>query len=297
MTHLLHDEKKSMTEPYFENLLKDVTRTKTMGAPRAPPAPKAPLPHKVSTGSACAAGNLAASEAQLRRKARGGGGGGTALFEVENFRSKLPMKWAVGSGPMSSAYMVRLKESAFPCRLRCLRTLPVIPAAKPTLPCASTDPDLLAAPSSATSRKRISVQDTIGRSAIEAGHAAKSRVSGFKPIVITCPYGACDPVTDVSRFERIMVPEAYVQASAMPFTDEDRNPPETTNRMTFQKRSAAEMAASLLAAEEQMKESQKMKVRHRDVLRSIAYHHATMYATCLPPSAGRTRLTACACES
>ena len=291
MTHLLHDEKKSMTEPYFENLLKEVTRTKTMGAPRAPPAPKAPLPHKVSTGSACAAGNLAGSEAQLRCKARGGGGGGVALLEVENFRSKLPMKWAVGSGPMSSAYMVRPNELPFPCRLRSVRTLPIRSAAKRTLCCISTVPDHFAGPSAPATSQRDSVQDTIGRSAIEAGRAAKSRVSGFKPVVITCPYGACDPITDVSRFERIMVPEAYVQASAMPFTDEDRNPPETTNRMTFQKRSAAEMAKSLLAAEEQMKESQKMKVGRRDVLRSLAH------ATCLPPSARLIRLTACACGS
>jgi DNA topoisomerase IB len=104
------------------------------------------------------------------------------------------------------------------------------------------------------------LQDSIGASGQQAAKARKSRLQGFKPTVVTCPYGACDPVTNVSRFTKFIVPEAYVHPSLLPYTNAARNPPETTSRMAFQQRSAQEMAASLLQAQAQVEESRKLKV-------------------------------------
>jgi hypothetical protein len=259
MSHLLHGEKKSLTEPYYENLLKEVTKTKTMGAPHAPP-PATTMPHKAQSARALggASSSLAGSERALQRKA--GGGGSAAYLPVENFRSKIPMKWAVGSGAMSSSYMVRL-HNVLSRRALCSVT-------------DDTDICVLLAPATDDrchgrtgsiaelfhNSTLTCVQDSIGASAQQAGKAAKSRLKGFVPTVITSPYGAVDPITDVSRFERYLVPEGLVQASIEPFTDPGRNPPETVNRMAFQKRSDAEGAAALRAARAQAEESAKVKV-------------------------------------
>jgi hypothetical protein len=105
----------------------------------------------------------------------------------------------------------------------------------------------------------IWVQDTIGASG-QAAQQTKKQHRGFKPIVITCPFGACDPVTDVSRFTRFAVPEGYVQPGILPFAMAARNPPETSHRMAFQKRPPKDMAEGLLEAQMQVAESKKMKV-------------------------------------
>jgi hypothetical protein len=103
------------------------------------------------------------------------------------------------------------------------------------------------------------VQDTIGASG-QASLQTKKQHKGCKPVVITCPFGSCNPFTDISRFTKFAVPEGYVQPSTLPFAVAARNPPETSNRMAFQKRSPQEVANSLLAAQIQVAESKKMKV-------------------------------------
>lgn len=82
-----------------------------------------------------------------------------------------------------------------------------------------------------------------------------------KPVCITCPIGAVNPVTDISRFTRFPIPEAFLQDSGILFQNPERNPPETTNRMIFQKRSPADIAKSMHFAAQQVAESQKMKAR------------------------------------
>jgi hypothetical protein len=99
MTHLHHCEQKSMTEPYYENLLKEVTKTKTMGAPRKPLPRRVKVPHRAQNGDTA---SLAGSERELRKTA----GGGAVILDVETLKSKIPMKWAAGSGVATTSYMV-----------------------------------------------------------------------------------------------------------------------------------------------------------------------------------------------
>ena len=228
--HLHHCPQKSMTEPYFEALLKEVTKTKTMGAPKKAAVRK--VAHKVPAAHSDN-GSFASAEQQLRKKA--GGKHGAVIIDVDTLASKIPIKWAVSGAGTSTAYTVRLPPTFLLLSLRL---------------CAQQW----------QRGEATCVQDTIGATAQASIKAAKSRATAFEPIVITCPIGSCDAVTDISRFPRFAVPEGYVQETVPLFTDEERNPPETTARMTFQRRRAQDIAQSMAAAAEQVKESQKMKV-------------------------------------
>jgi hypothetical protein len=118
---------------------------------------------------------------------------------------------------------------------------------------------------------------------------ATKRVKALEPVVISCPFGSCDPVTDVSRFTRFAVPEGYEQPSVTPFTNADRNPPKTTNRMAFQQRSAQGVAKSMASAEAQMQESQTMKVcphTYKEATKQLRGHCCC--ALCLPSSLQNT---------
>ena len=122
-THFHHDEKKSTTDPYYENLLKTVTKTKTMGAPRKPGPLQATLPHRAASAHtqslSATRGNFAENNGENANGKRPTGGS-AAYLPVENFKSKVPMKWAVGSGKMTSSYMVRrfvLKQIMTPAPL------------------------------------------------------------------------------------------------------------------------------------------------------------------------------------
>jgi hypothetical protein len=118
MSHLQHCVQRTMTQPAAERLQKEVMRIKTMGHPRAPtlvPArPAGPLAHRAG---ACRPRTLAAAEAALQRRA-GGGGGGASWIDKDTFKSNIPMKWAVGGGPMTSTYTVRAVGSE-----RCVLTV------------------------------------------------------------------------------------------------------------------------------------------------------------------------------
>lgn len=62
------------------------------------------------------------------------------------------------------------------------------------------------------------MQETIGASGTRAVHVIKGHLAGYKPVCITCPIGAVDPVTDISRFTRFPVPEAFLQDSGILWT-------------------------------------------------------------------------------
>ena len=105
------------------------------------------------------------------------------------------------------------------------------------------------------------VQDSIGKSAQAAARAGAAGVRGHKPVVITNPYGACDPVTNQAHFTKFPVPEAYVQPPTKPFMDPARNPPDTITRASYRPRSAGGNMKSLQAARRQAADSQALKVR------------------------------------
>lgn len=105
MTHFVHGEQKSLTEPYYDNLLKQVTKTKTMGAPKAPSA--SPVPHRIAKSARAKADkkqSLAGSEDELRRK-----GGSAPMLDVETFKSTIPLRWIGGCDNVASTYTVRLR--------------------------------------------------------------------------------------------------------------------------------------------------------------------------------------------
>lgn len=113
-----HGPKKSLTEPHYEALLKDITKTKTMGAPKAP-APAGPVKHRVAArpqqGSARGR-SFAGSEDELRRRA-----GGAPLLDIETFKSSVPLSWIGGCDGVASAYAVWrcLHVAALSARLLC----------------------------------------------------------------------------------------------------------------------------------------------------------------------------------
>lgn len=112
-----------------------------------------------------------------------------------------------------------------------------------------------------TCEKLLALQDTTGASGTLALQNAKQPHRASQPVIITCPFGSCDPVTDVSRFRTFNLPQSFTQPSRMPLTDAERNPPDTCTRLAFRKRAAADVCRSMAAAQWQVAESAKAKVR------------------------------------
>ena len=99
MSHLLHDQQASLTDPHYEALRSEVARARDMGCPAK--APGQIVAHRAAGGAQCA--SLADSEQRLRHAAAGG----AVALDVDTFRSKIPMKWAAGGTWPASAYSVR----------------------------------------------------------------------------------------------------------------------------------------------------------------------------------------------
>lgn len=97
VSHLLHCPQKPITEPYFEEMQKSVTKIKTMG----PPADikLRCIPHRVRPQSCGGVPRTAAKKSKAP--------GGAVRLDPDTFRSKIPMKWHVGGGPVASNYQVR----------------------------------------------------------------------------------------------------------------------------------------------------------------------------------------------
>eukprot|EP00892_Ulva_mutabilis_P011736 jgi/Ulvmu1/8935/UM005_0026.1 len=201
-THSTHSALKSMSEPYYEALQKDLTKAMAMGMPVEPAiASSSQCPHKA---------NWAPSS--LDRQAKDLAQPGRAkpvLIDKDTFASKIPMKWPVAGGH-STTYT-----------------------------------------------------DTIGKSSQKAAEAASKRRKPFVPVVITSPYGNTHPFMDTectSRLKRFVVPEAFLQRKPALFTNADRNPPSTCNRMGFPRPSAADMAKNQQQAAKQTEQAAAMKV-------------------------------------
>lgn len=123
------------------------------------------------------------------------------------------------------------------------------------------------------------LQASIGASGTTAVQSGKQPHRASKPIIVTCPFGSCDPVTDVSGFSKFDAPVSFLQPSWMPFTEARRNPPDTCTRLAFQKRAAADVCRSMAAAQRQVAESGKAKVCNRAC--HLARAHCATFAHCI----------------
>jgi hypothetical protein len=85
-----------LTDAYFEDLQKQITRIKAMGPPKEV-TKKSLVPHKATF----APSSFSSGEAQLQRRA-----GSSNMTDKETFKSKIPMKWPV-AGTNKSTYTVR----------------------------------------------------------------------------------------------------------------------------------------------------------------------------------------------
>ena len=90
--------------------------------------------------------------------------------------------------------------------------------------------------------------------------ACKSRPQPFRPVVITVPFGAVDPVLNVSRISPAPA-ESNLELHSTIYQSDARNPHDTTSRLTYQKRSAGDVARTMAGAARQVAESKAVKVR------------------------------------
>lgn len=93
----MHCEQKSLTDAYFEELQKSITREKAMGPPKQI-VPRDIVPSKV----AIAPCTLAVAEGDLKKRA-----GRSNLMDADTLRSTIPMKMPV-RGVNRSTYSVRV---------------------------------------------------------------------------------------------------------------------------------------------------------------------------------------------
>lgn len=98
-THATHSELKSLSDPYYEALQKDVTKAMAMGVPAEPAmaASGAQCCHKVT----CRPSTLNSQAEELTQPAKAQ----LVLVDKDTFASKVPMKWAV-AGNHTTAYVV-----------------------------------------------------------------------------------------------------------------------------------------------------------------------------------------------
>jgi hypothetical protein len=80
----MHCEQKSLTNAYFEELQKSITKEKTMGSAPKPMARWDVLPSKVQGGAPCTLQN---AERDLKQRA--------GLMEVDPHKSTIPMKMPI----------------------------------------------------------------------------------------------------------------------------------------------------------------------------------------------------------
>lgn len=97
--HFVHCEQKSLTDAYYDELQKSVTKEKTMGQAPQPAVQRDVMPSKADAAAPC---TLACAEGDLKQRA-----GRLNLTDVTTYKSAIPMKMAV-KGVNRSTYTVRL---------------------------------------------------------------------------------------------------------------------------------------------------------------------------------------------